>query len=48
MNRLTDSVSLLQVIDAARSIEEVHTDIVKLSENAINCAENLPIRELWK
>ncbi|XP_030647523.1 thymidylate kinase isoform X2 [Chanos chanos] len=37
-----------KVIDAARSIEDVHTEIKTLSENAINIAENQPIGELWK
>ncbi|XP_062853282.1 thymidylate kinase [Trichomycterus rosablanca] len=37
-----------KVIDAARSIEEVHSEIKVLSENAINAAANLPIGELWK
>ncbi|KAL7891172.1 hypothetical protein AOLI_G00006480 [Acnodon oligacanthus] len=37
-----------KVIDAARSIEEVHRDIKILSENAISAAENQPIGELWK
>ncbi|XP_041696617.1 thymidylate kinase [Coregonus clupeaformis] len=37
-----------QVIDAARNIEDVHTDIKNHSVNAINAAENEPIGELWK
>lgn len=37
-----------QVIDAARSVEDVHYDIRTLSENAINAVENMPIAELWK
>ncbi|CAB1323764.1 unnamed protein product [Coregonus sp. 'balchen'] len=36
------------VIDAARNIEDVHTDIKNHSVNAINAAENEPIGELWK
>ncbi|KAG7326377.1 hypothetical protein KOW79_009778 [Hemibagrus wyckioides] len=37
-----------KVIDAARSIEVVHSDIKVLCENIINTSENLPIGELWK
>ncbi|GAA6067209.1 thymidylate kinase [Tachysurus ichikawai] len=37
-----------KVIDAARSIEVVHSEIKVLCENVINTSENLPIRELWK
>ncbi|KAK3575306.1 hypothetical protein QTP86_023426 [Hemibagrus guttatus] len=37
-----------KVIDAARSIEAVHSDIKVLCENIINTSENLPIGELWK
>ncbi|KAL1023365.1 hypothetical protein UPYG_G00039870 [Umbra pygmaea] len=37
-----------QVIDAARNIEDVHTDIMNHSVNAINKAANTPIGELWK
>ncbi|XP_072540175.1 thymidylate kinase [Salminus brasiliensis] len=37
-----------KVIDAARSIEEVHQDIKILSEKAISSAEYLHIEELWK
>ncbi|KAI5628318.1 thymidylate kinase [Silurus asotus] len=37
-----------KVIDAARSIEEVHNDIKVLCENSINASENLPLGELWK
>lgn len=37
-----------KVIDAARSIDIVHSDIKVLCENTINMSENLPIGELWK
>ncbi|XP_067085958.1 thymidylate kinase [Osmerus mordax] len=37
-----------QVIDAAQSIEAVHTDIKTHSISAINAAEIQPIGELWK
>ncbi|XP_060775753.1 thymidylate kinase [Neoarius graeffei] len=37
-----------KVIDAARSIEAVHSDLKVLCENTINASENLPIGELWK
>ncbi|KAI4888992.1 hypothetical protein NFI96_019099 [Prochilodus magdalenae] len=37
-----------KVIDAARSVEEVHTEIKTLSENAISTAETVPLGELWK
>ncbi|KAA0713090.1 Thymidylate kinase [Triplophysa tibetana] len=36
-----------RVIDAARSIEEVHNDIKLLSENIIHFSENQPIGMLW-
>ena len=38
----------LQVIDAAQSIEAVHSDIKTHSISAINAAEIQPIGELWK
>lgn len=37
-----------KVIDAARSIDIVHSDIKVQCENTINMSENLPIGELWK
>ncbi|KAJ8418617.1 hypothetical protein AAFF_G00001160, partial [Aldrovandia affinis] len=37
-----------QVIDAAKSIEDVHTEIKTHSETAMTVAENQPIGELWK
>ncbi|KAJ8279426.1 hypothetical protein COCON_G00064920 [Conger conger] len=37
-----------QVIDAAKSIEELHAEIKTHSETAIAMAENQPIGELWK
>ncbi|KAF4079237.1 hypothetical protein AMELA_G00190850 [Ameiurus melas] len=37
-----------KVIDAARSIDIVHSDIKVLCENIMNMSENLPIGELWK
>jgi len=37
-----------QVIDAARSIEEVHVDVKEHSVNAINRVEEQPLQELWK
>lgn len=39
---------LCQVIDAARSIEDVHTDIKEHTVNAINKVEEQPLGELWK
>lgn len=36
-----------KVIDAARTIEEVHKDIKVLSEDIIRLAQNQPIGELW-
>lgn len=41
-------ISLIQVIDAARTIEEVHNDIKLLSENIISLSENKPIGTLWR
>ncbi|KAK2835978.1 hypothetical protein Q5P01_016462 [Channa striata] len=37
-----------QVIDASKSVEDVHKDIKTHSINAINIAQNLPLGELWK
>lgn len=37
-----------QVIDASRSVEDVHKDITAQSLNAINTAGNVPLGELWK
>lgn len=37
-----------QVIDASRSVEDVHKDISTHSLNAINTSESLPLGELWK
>ncbi|XP_070817457.1 thymidylate kinase [Chaetodon trifascialis] len=37
-----------QVIDASRSVEDVHEDIATRSLNTINTAQNLPLGELWK
>lgn len=37
-----------QVIDAARSIEDVHAEIKAHTKMAISTAENQPIGELWK
>ncbi|XP_041913126.1 thymidylate kinase [Alosa sapidissima] len=37
-----------QVIDAARTIEDVHTDIKEHTVNAINKVEEQPLGELWK
>ncbi|XP_063056388.1 thymidylate kinase [Engraulis encrasicolus] len=37
-----------QIIDAARSIEEVHEDVKEHSVNAINRVEEQPLQELWK
>ncbi|XP_066521475.1 thymidylate kinase [Hoplias malabaricus] len=37
-----------KVIDASGCIEDVHTQIKNLTENAISMVENLPIGELWK
>ncbi|KAJ8277079.1 hypothetical protein GJAV_G00071260 [Gymnothorax javanicus] len=37
-----------QVIDAAKSIEDVHAEIKTHSKMAISTAENQPIGELWK
>ncbi|KAG9341565.1 hypothetical protein JZ751_019078 [Albula glossodonta] len=37
-----------QVIDAAKSIEDLHAEIKTHSETAITVAENQPIGELWK
>ncbi|XP_068599145.1 thymidylate kinase [Brachionichthys hirsutus] len=37
-----------QVIDAARSVEDVHKDIATHSLNAIDTTQNLPLGELWK
>ncbi|XP_076583003.1 thymidylate kinase [Chaetodon auriga] len=37
-----------QVIDASRSIDDVHEDITTRSLNTINAAQNLPLGELWK
>ncbi|XP_062371551.1 thymidylate kinase [Sardina pilchardus] len=37
-----------QVIDAARTIEDVHTDIKEHTENAISKVEEQPLEELWK
>ncbi|RVE73799.1 hypothetical protein OJAV_G00034800 [Oryzias javanicus] len=37
-----------QVIDASKSVEEVHRDITVHSLNAINIAENIPLGQLWK
>ncbi|XP_024114808.1 thymidylate kinase [Oryzias melastigma] len=37
-----------QVIDASKSVEEVHRDITVHILNAINIAENVPLGQLWK
>ncbi|XP_076846505.1 thymidylate kinase-like [Brachyhypopomus gauderio] len=37
-----------KIIDADGSIEEVHTNIKMLCEDAVNSAKNLPLGELWK
>ncbi|XP_007253720.2 thymidylate kinase [Astyanax mexicanus] len=37
-----------KVIDASRSIEEVHTDIKSASEKTIDVAQHLPVGELWR
>ncbi|XP_036377670.1 thymidylate kinase [Megalops cyprinoides] len=37
-----------QVIDAAKSIEDLHKEIKTHSDTAITMAESQPIRELWK
>ncbi|KAF6733093.1 Thymidylate kinase [Oryzias melastigma] len=37
-----------QVIDASKSVEEVHRDITAHILNAINIAENVPLGQLWK
>ncbi|XP_028817268.1 thymidylate kinase [Denticeps clupeoides] len=37
-----------QVIDAARSVEEVHKDIKQFAMNTINAVEKQPIGDLWK
>ncbi|TMS20396.1 thymidylate kinase [Larimichthys crocea] len=37
-----------QVIDASQSVEDVHKDIMTHSLNAINCAQNQALAELWK
>lgn len=37
-----------QVIDASKSVEDVHKDITTHSLNAINTAQNLALGELWK
>lgn len=37
-----------QVIDASKSVEDVHEDITTHSFNAINDSQNLPLGELWK
>lgn len=37
-----------QVIDASRSVEDVHKDITTHSLNAINTSQSLPLGELWK
>nr|XP_046247435.1 thymidylate kinase [Scatophagus argus] len=37
-----------QVVDASKSVEDVHKDITNLSLNTINTACYLPLGELWK
>ncbi|XP_053286933.1 thymidylate kinase [Pleuronectes platessa] len=37
-----------QVIDASKSVDDVHKDITTHSLNTINTAHNLPLGELWK
>lgn len=37
-----------QVIDASRSVEDVHKDITTHSLNAIDVSQSLPLGELWK
>ncbi|XP_062252402.1 thymidylate kinase [Platichthys flesus] len=37
-----------QVIDASKSVDQVHKDITTHSLNTINTAHNLPLGELWK
>ncbi|XP_050967627.1 thymidylate kinase isoform X2 [Labeo rohita] len=45
---MQDSSVNWKVIDAARTIEEVHKDIKLLSEDIISLAENQPVGELWR
>lgn len=45
---MKDSTVNWQVIDASRSVEEVHRNITNHSLNAINVAQNQPLGELWK
>nr|XP_019936790.1 PREDICTED: thymidylate kinase [Paralichthys olivaceus] len=45
---MKDSSINWQVIDAAKSVEDVHKDITTHSLDTINTAENLPLGELWK
>ncbi|XP_029356271.1 thymidylate kinase isoform X4 [Echeneis naucrates] len=45
---IQDSSVNWKVIDASRSVEGVHNDIVNLSINTINTAQNQELGELWK
>lgn len=45
---MQDSSINWKVIDAARTIEEVHKDIKDLSEKIISLAEDQPVAELWR
>ncbi|KAL4608346.1 thymidylate kinase [Arapaima gigas] len=45
---MTDPTLNWQVIDAARTIEELHKDILRHSEVAIEQAATQPLKELWK
>ncbi|XP_004067677.1 thymidylate kinase [Oryzias latipes] len=44
---MKDSSVNWQVIDASKSVEEVHRDITVHSLNAINKAEDIPLGQLW-
>ncbi|XP_037380211.1 thymidylate kinase [Talpa occidentalis] len=43
-----DSTLNWQTVDAARSIEEVHQEIRRLSEDTIQAAAQRPLGELWR
>ncbi|EGV95337.1 Thymidylate kinase [Cricetulus griseus] len=40
--------SAKEVVDASKSIEDVHEEIRVLSEDAIRSAAQSPLEELWK